>query len=626
MAINRFYRPSQPAYTSQFVAEQYPVDLMLQQGAMKYSQAQQFYQNVGKLSALNATLQPGYRTTRMAPMIRRKYEDEIQAFTEKYSDSYDSPQALMDLSRLRNTWSNDPDVQLIMYDREMGNKQRDKMLQDTDTYHLDIDKNVDRESGMLKQFNPGDSYIGYQPLLKYVDIPTQLRGELDKVPWQKGTRSAIRMVPDPTNPTGQRMIKQEIEQDIEQRTLDTFAPTIQTLINRYRQGGEEWTEYLRAKAGADVSDEQLAKYFANIAIPLTGVKETADYNYETMRDWLGKDYEGQGNMPVFKLPGTGIEPGSKKVRPRDIRRSALINKFSKDDFNFTDNDQYLNTLHKAAIEQNNKEILNEDINEQKRFLIKYLKDDNSSINQTYKYNYKGYDDPDVREDKTKEIFGLNVVSGKLNADVTSSAILGSTLIDYETGKEIQDPDEKAKLLKEGIAVSVEGELKDDYMAPKPNMKVVNIDGKTYFMTGNQRETEEKRPIWNFKGYERAVDTGIGNTFVMEFRGGPDEQNPVAFLDHTVRDEYRNDYNNIDYQSPGTLYMKTVKDFTDGGKVKVKVYAHNPKDAQILNNENPFFIKEYALAEEGSLDNIYKRIISERDALLQGKNTVLENFQ
>lgn len=625
MAINRFYRPSAPTYTSQFVQEQYPVDLMMQQGAMKYSQAQQFYENVGQLSALNASLRPGYRTTRMAPEVRRKYENEIQNFTTKFADSYDSPQALMELSRLRNTWANDPDVQLIQYDREIGNKERDQMLRNTDTYHLDIDKNVDRSTGMIKQFNPGDTYIGWQPLIKYVDVPTHLRAELDKVPWQEQTIPTFKMVPDPTDPTGQRKMKVTVEQDVKYRNLDTFAPTIQTLINRYRQGGEEWTEYMRAKVGPDATDEQLAAYFTNIAIPLVGTQERADYDYETERDWLGEDYEGKLG-PVFQLEGSGIQPSPKRVKAIHIRKANLINKLQDNTFNFTDVDDYNNLLHRAARETGNNSILTQDTREQKKFLINYLKDDKSSINQTYTYNFNAYKDPKDKEEKTKQIFGNNVVSGKLNADVTSPIVLGATIIEYNTGKEIVDPDDKAKLLKEGSAVSYEGSLQDDYMAPAPNMNIVSIDGKTYMMTGDREETERKRPLWNFKGYERAVDSGIGNTFVMELRGGADEQNPVAFLDHTMEDSYNRDYNQIDYQSPGALYLKSVKDYTDGGKVKVKVYAHNPNDSEILNNKNPFFIKEYSLSEAGSLNNIKNQIINDRDEIFRKKQQIFESFQ
>jgi hypothetical protein len=612
MAINRFYRPSQPAYTSQFVEDQYPVDLMLQQGAMKYSQAQQFYENVGKLSALNSTLTPGYRTTRMAPAVRNKYENMIQDFTSKYSDSYDSPQALMELSRLRNTWSNDPDVQLIMYDREIGNQERNKMLQDTDTYHLDIDKNVDPESGTLKQFNPGDPYIGYQPLVKYVDIPKYVEGLYEDVPWEKGTMLDRRKVVDPL--TRLKSIV-ETKRNVRQRTLDTFKPTIQTLINRYRQGGEEWSEYMRARLGDDVSDEQLEQYFTNLAIPKVGYEYTDDQDIKTMRDVMGKDYKPEGPGESYTLAGSAVPQDENIPRINDIREGQLKRIFLKGDHDPFSNDLLYNTFIRAAKEEK-PDILEASRDEQLKFFAKYLKDKDASIYDTYKYNVEVVDS-DTKKEKENTLFGGNVVNGKLNADVTSPILMGARLYNYKGGNEMLDEEEKSGLLTEGTSVNYIGPLADDYMAPEPNMHVVAIGENTYLMSDTREGSEKKRAMWNLAGSWRATSSGMGNTFVMELKGGADTQDPVAIHDHTQYDEYEGDYNNIDYDSPSSLYVKSVHDYNDN-KTKVKVYARNPKDYKILSNENPFFIKEYDLSESGGIGGVYRKILEERDDLLKGK--------
>ena len=98
--MNRYYRPSAPRYTSQFVEDQYPMDMILQSGAMKYQQKQQFAENVGKLNALNASLTPGYRTMRMAPQVINDWDKKINDTIARLGNNYDSPSALMDFSKL----------------------------------------------------------------------------------------------------------------------------------------------------------------------------------------------------------------------------------------------------------------------------------------------------------------------------------------------------------------------------------------------------------------------------------------------------------------------------------------------------------------------------------------------
>ena len=124
MPINRFYQPSAPRYTSQFIEDRYPEELIMQAGAMKYGQQQQFAKDVGEISGLNAATPYGYRTTDIAPIVRKKYSDRINEFQTRFATSYDSPQAVMELTKLRTEFQSDPDRQLMIMDATQGNEER----------------------------------------------------------------------------------------------------------------------------------------------------------------------------------------------------------------------------------------------------------------------------------------------------------------------------------------------------------------------------------------------------------------------------------------------------------------------------------------------------------------------
>ena len=162
--MNRYYRPSAPRYTSQFVEQQYPLDLIAQAGAMKYQNKQKMAADIAQFSALNNVLPAGYRTQEIAPYVRQKWDNRINETINKYSNNYDSPQALMEFTKLKQEWQRDPDVQLMKNDYEFGNKEWDEVKK-SPTFALDKKgDNIDPKTGMLKQFQPGSRYQGYSPI------------------------------------------------------------------------------------------------------------------------------------------------------------------------------------------------------------------------------------------------------------------------------------------------------------------------------------------------------------------------------------------------------------------------------------------------------------------------------
>ena len=75
---NRYYRPSVPRYTSQFIEEPYPAELIMQSGAMKNQQLQEIRKGLGEFeSIIDEYTQPGYRTVELAPEVRDEWHNKL---------------------------------------------------------------------------------------------------------------------------------------------------------------------------------------------------------------------------------------------------------------------------------------------------------------------------------------------------------------------------------------------------------------------------------------------------------------------------------------------------------------------------------------------------------------------
>jgi hypothetical protein len=147
--MNRYYNPSAPKYTSQFVEEEYPLDLMLQSGMMKMQQQADFAKNIGEMEGIIAATPNGFRTERMAPAVREKWATALNDWAVNNLDRYDSPQAISELTRLRTEFLNDPDIQLMKTDYQYGNEEYMSMKQKAGSQ--DINPNINPITGMIQQ-------------------------------------------------------------------------------------------------------------------------------------------------------------------------------------------------------------------------------------------------------------------------------------------------------------------------------------------------------------------------------------------------------------------------------------------------------------------------------------------
>jgi len=605
--MNRYYRPSAPRYTSQFVEDQYPMDMILQSGAMKYQQKQQFAENVGQLNALNASLTPGYRTMRMAPEVISSWDKKINDTIARLGNNYDSPSALMEFSKLKTQWERDPNVNLIKYDREMGNKEWDDYKK-SPTLNLDINPNADPRTGMLKQFNPGDTYTPYSPLIKYADVPERAINEYKTIETQKRSGFKEEAYTDPYGRPGIR----KVQTDVEYRDPNMINEKTQSLIERTKAKSEPWSAYhyedLKRKLGRNPTDAEIARSFEPFARSSMVANETSRTNTDVVD--LTKGTEGgtgitgmnSGQGITFRTPISVRTEGTARVGVSDIRQIDTDKMFGKT----REMNPYEKALQKRVLASNPNLDREGQLKEMKR-IIKEERD----RPYTLKYNYWG---PDV-EKEVNTVFGGGINDkGELTAEGTKTMFEGSTLIDLTTGKYVQDIDDKGALTEKGNILRVLGtaDKNDKAMQPQPgSIFIESVSGgksKMYLLKSEDLAQKEK-PIWNFNGYQRDPLTGIGDVFAIDFYSdGTNHQEQYYDMSDP---NTNNDQKNIQAQTANGLYFVPQREFGKG-EVKVKVFAANPTGTDLEDvQNNPLYLKEYKVSDyNGSMQKLRDKILED----------------
>jgi len=586
--MNRFYRPSAPRYTSQFVEDQYPVDLMLQAGAMKYQQKQKTASDIAAFQALNDTLQPGYRTVRMAPETINKWHTRINDTVTKFATNYDSPQAMMEFMKLKNEWIRDPDVQLIKYDRELGNKEWDE-IRKSPTLQLDINPNADPQTGMLKQFNLGDSYTQYSPLIKYADIAERAMKEYNSIEAQ--TKYAEKEVPyiDAFGRQGMKRLQGEYTY----RDPKMLAEKTQNLIQRTMQGKEPWAAYLLATAqrnlGRNPTEEELAAYFNPYERGAAQYKE----NFNTSWDKVTKqDMEGIRSMN--NATGT-------TVQTEHLQRPDVWSKINK---SYYTNRGIKRLFGKGTTTVNSDDIALDKIislrdpaynslspAQKDKMKKEYLRTQGDKFD--LQINYLG---SEAEQELNAVVAGKSNDKGIITEDVSSAIIRGSSLFDLQKGEFVQDMGDKDALTKKGNTFRVYGRIQPDSfgMQPMPGSVFIEAgdpdDPKQYVMVSPDAYKEE-RPQWNFYGYQRS-STGVGDVFALDFV----HKNAPPIITDVTEPGNNMDDKNIQARTKNGVYIVPVNEGLEYGNVKVKVYSKNPSDINVFDNNNSALIKEYNLAD------------------------------
>ena len=174
MAVNRFYNPSLPQYTSQFVEDKTPWDQMLALEQTKLERTDKAQQMAGQVDALSSALTAGLRTNDLAEEVKGRYKGALNEWYKKYDGNYANSQAIRNLTKLNAEFSGDRDVQLVAKDYQDSEyykkiKMQQQAGQEDPNYH---------PVNGYSQFKSGDEYVGYDPLMDVRDYMTKMYGNI----------------------------------------------------------------------------------------------------------------------------------------------------------------------------------------------------------------------------------------------------------------------------------------------------------------------------------------------------------------------------------------------------------------------------------------------------------------
>lgn len=627
MGTNRFYRPSAPRYTSQFVEDRYPEDLILQSGAMKYAQKQQFAKDIGEFSALNNMLEPGYRTQEVAPVTKQKYNDALNNFITKYENNYDSPQALMELSQLRYSWLGDPDVQLIKQDREEGNKQYDDIRRSTKTYGMDYDPNVHPVYGTVSQFKSREPYRPYDPLIQFEDTDeyafnmfNKVRGDVIEQPYRYTQKNPFTGLDEEVS--GRR--------SVEFRDMNKLQPVVETLVQGVLNNTMPGAAYLKTKFRDEnnnlrqPSEDELRSYFTEQAKKAQYSEVRGAESYKDISGAMAM--QGEGDMATWDLPLSERQAVAEDISGRNLVKNRVANFFrrmtGKEEIDYKDTDDYLANIAQG-IANNDPGFLSKSIGEQ----LKYIKQESEKVyRDKIPLKVDTPINPKIIEQMTQSFFGSNVQNDIIKSEKGLGLLFqGQTIYDYDTKEPIQKEKDKKKLLSEGNQIRILGTINDEvkHLAPEPGMLVLEINGKGYLVS-NPNTREKERIDWNLNSPFAEPVTGMGNVFSMTIS----KNNTPMVTDKTdVRYEFDDaQVGSNEPDSYSKLFFMPMKDNFDDGEVKVKVYKKNPlagKDGEntllFNNNANKDFIKEYRYSDFNyNTEKLYQQILSDYPELVNIK--------
>jgi len=626
MAVNRYYRSSAPRYTSQFVEERYPEDLILQSGAMKYAQKQQFAKDVGEFSALNNMLEPGYRTQQIAPEVKEKYNTRLNEFISKYQTNYDSPQALMELSQLRYSWLGDPDVQLIKQDRETGNKEYDDIRRSTKTYSMDYDPNVNPQTKTVKQFRPKEPYKPYDPLVNFEDTDiyannlfNRVRGDVRSINKRGFQKNPVTGLPEEVNITSQ----------VEYRDMNKLQPVVESLVAGVLNNTMPGASYLKTKFRDQNGNlrepdvDELRSYFTDLAKQAQYSEVRTSDSYRDISGSSGT--QGSGGIGTFPIK---LEASPKQTVYDNLTKNTVKGDFLKGFFNRNikfgegrsalnvDNNDYAQNVIERL--KNEKVITKNSSNKEIKKAILSDIDNRTKAKRDIKIDRV---DPDTDVLYSEMIGGKTAKTGIMSGTSPASVLRGQPLFDYDTGQFVEKLDDKSSILKEKNVINILGEVSADELdkSPLPGMIAFEVqDGKESkrYMIQLPGLKQKDKLSWNLNGFKRDNVSEVGDPFAVEFYQSDDG---TQFENITDLSEPQYEFNEkkINVNTPNSLYLLPMRDNTDGGKIKVKVYAFNPlygqeedqMNANLFNNENnELFINEYNLSDfNGSMMKLYEQI-------------------
>jgi hypothetical protein len=618
---NRYYRPSAPRYTSQFVEKQYPTDLMLAGIQMKYQQLENFAKSTGELQGEIAVMPNGPRTQDMAPKIREYWTNKVMQWTNGNLNNYDSPQAMSQLTQMKMEFMKDPNVRMMKQDfedSEMYNTMRMK------SEAADIDPNFDYKQGRLTQLKPGEPYKQYANFVKFQDVPERFYGEVENIKPQLTHTAYLTTDVDPI--TGQKRERQT-EGNVEIRNKAMMEPVIESFIKRYKEGTDDWAVYMRKSdeinRGGLRNEEELKEYFNMLA------EDKQIFRPQLSSRWPAVAESGSGTSETPGISSGIVAPfgiserykGDQKLSKKQIGKKSIPqffnNLFNKPDVDLRETAESENVYN--YLSNNNPEFKNADKGRQIKMMKEYIKTESERPYSPSAIPFT----TDEQKEISQVYGGVQIANGKVQLSSPGSLLEGASLFDLKTGTEIQDVDNlKKSLTKEGNYFNIIGRINptDIPKMPHPNMIAGEYQsgrnsGRVALQVHYQDPLidHQQRIPWNFGSPERDPVSGIGEIFAMKFF---DESSglPIKVYDLENTRDAGDDPKNLNISE--ALYFLPFIDNSDN-KYKVNVYERNPyldsnikegTDKNIISNKNKNLVYQYVGDNDYNYEKAYNEIL------------------
>ena len=624
MAVNRYYRPSSPRYTSQFVEKQYPADLMLGAMQMKQQQLQKFAEETGKFQAEIVAMPNGNRTQRMAPKIREYYTNKILNFTNNYRDNYDSPQALSELTQMRMEFIKDPNLQLMKRDYE-----------DTQIYNQiklkaeagDIDPNVHPQTGQYEQWEPGMGYTPYQPFIKSAD-------------WQERALQTYRLITPKTisgfsetayvNDWDQPSLK-KVQTDMEVRDpamlKEATIIMAQSALNKETPEGIYLYEITKRQLGRTPTLEDMVQAYQPYENASALVKQQSRTSTEAVNlgDTTTKDAETFLGGDSTMMKGSATEGNAfSDIQKQEVKRQwrTKINNPNlkpEEDVELANIEAYLRkTSGWDNLSDREKRIKRNEFVE-------------TQSKASYNLNIDVITDPKVRGEVSKILSSLYNENGLLKESANAELISGARLFNYRSGEEITKDKDKRAVLSKGDQFEVLGRISGGPDGTRDLQQVPGLiaiaSSQGTFLMQIPKLAEQDKAEWNLNSHKRKFVSGVGDTYIMYFNPNDPSNYEPQFMDLTdIPGDPREEV--LVTTNENALYGKTIRDYNRNGDVFVKVFAKNPivaeKEGQkVLDTNNKYLVKEYNVKNYGNdMISLYQQIQKDAEENLIKANNIL----
>jgi len=279
MSVNRFYTPSLPQYTSQFVEDKTPWDSIIGFEQQKLQRGEKALEYAAETDALTKSLMPGYRTQDIAPEITNNYKQKMNKWMQDYGETSYSMPAIRELTKINAEFRGDPEVKKVMQDREAT--QLYEQWRKSPNYRPESDPNIDQGTGKIKQLQLGEQYKPYTPTIDYADIGEEINKQLSILKPNVSTSDPrTEYIPGPIDPrTGKATQIPIMAYDrISQLNNEDVKTTEDAYVKTALEAKTPAAQYEKAVMGDKYNEEYLRNRFRQEVPKYTRKDVLTDYN------------------------------------------------------------------------------------------------------------------------------------------------------------------------------------------------------------------------------------------------------------------------------------------------------------------------------------------------------------